>query len=190
MYYGPSGPSPSHRPSQVCGVGPAEFSFEALAGVGAPVLGVVVNDVIRPAHSKSYQYYRYTAERTNRWNNYELNGNGNGHAHSNGNGNGHSKHLANPVVDVEEVGPLAAGDEQRLPTDTAEGAGGTVDAAGDEPGGSLEGFVAAGAVLQILSPAAFTNNTGGAISNSGTIIDCIGTIMALARTRKTVLEKR
>ncbi len=81
----------------------ADDAFEALSAVGAPVLGVVVNDAIRQSHKKSYQYYRYTAERTERWNQFETNGNGNGHTHSNGNGNGHSKHLTGPVVEIEDV---------------------------------------------------------------------------------------
>ncbi len=49
------------------------------------------------------------------------------------------------VVNVEEIRPLAASDEQRLPADAAEGASGAVDAAGDEPASAPEGFVAAGA---------------------------------------------
>ena len=46
-----------------------------------------------------------------------------------------------------EVRPLAAGDEDRLPADAAEGAGRTVDAAGDEPAGPLKGFLTADCAL-------------------------------------------
>jgi succinoglycan biosynthesis transport protein ExoP len=85
----------------------ADEAFEALAAVGAPVLGVVVNDVVRPSHTKSYGYYRYVTDRANRFSSFEQNGhsNGNGHTNSNGtsNGNGHTKHLTGSFVDTEEV---------------------------------------------------------------------------------------
>ena len=44
------------------------------------------------------------------------------------------------AVDVEEIRPFAAGDEDRLAADGAEGAGRTVDAAGDQTAGSLKRF--------------------------------------------------
>src|SRR5262249_21581343 len=49
------------------------------------------------------------------------------------------------AVEVVEVRPVAAGDEQRLAADGAERAGGAVDAAGDEATGALEGVPAANA---------------------------------------------
>ena len=50
------------------------------------------------------------------------------------------------AVDVEEVRPLAAGDEQRLAADGAERAGRAVDAAGDELAGTGEGGGTLGAI--------------------------------------------
>src|SRR5262245_32999324 len=47
------------------------------------------------------------------------------------------------AVDVEEIRPFAALDERRLPADGAERARRAVDAAGDEPAGTLKGFLAA-----------------------------------------------
>jgi capsular exopolysaccharide synthesis family protein len=85
----------------------ADEAFEALSAVGAPILGVVVNDAVRQTHKKSYQYYRYTADRNTRWNQYEQNGNGHANGNGNGkghtNGNGHSKHLTGTIVEVDEV---------------------------------------------------------------------------------------
>src|SRR5262249_51372921 len=49
-------------------------------------------------------------------------------------------------VEVDEVGALAAGDEDGLAADAAEGAGGAVDAPGDQVAGAAGGFLAAGAV--------------------------------------------
>jgi hypothetical protein len=47
------------------------------------------------------------------------------------------------AVEVVEVGALAPGDEQRVAADGAEGAGGAVDAAGDQARRALERLLAA-----------------------------------------------
>jgi hypothetical protein len=49
------------------------------------------------------------------------------------------------AVDVEEVGAFAPGDERRLTADRSEGAGGTVDAAGNDTAGPLKGLTTADA---------------------------------------------
>jgi capsular exopolysaccharide synthesis family protein len=74
----------------------ADDALDSLASVGAPVLGIVVNDVPVPRGRKYYRDFRYgphdpiglefddIGENEN-----EVNGNGNGEGHSSGNGKGH-----------------------------------------------------------------------------------------------------
>ena len=88
----------------------ADSAFEALNAVGAPILGVVVNDAPRQAHGSSYQYYHYAAGRNSSdWDQYtpaeigeRRNGNGH-HGNGNGNGNGYARHFpADMIIDADE----------------------------------------------------------------------------------------
>jgi capsular exopolysaccharide synthesis family protein len=79
----------------------ADDAFEALTSVGATILGMVVNDVVRQSKGRSYQYYQYAADRGSRSWGPEINasaGMGNG-----SNGNGHVKHLPATVIDADAV---------------------------------------------------------------------------------------
>jgi succinoglycan biosynthesis transport protein ExoP len=72
----------------------ADEAFEALVSVGATVLGLVVNDVVRRANGRSYQYYQYADARgSRRWEPVREGINGEvsssvHHGHGNGNGSG------------------------------------------------------------------------------------------------------
>jgi capsular exopolysaccharide synthesis family protein len=81
----------------------ADDAFEALAAVGAPILGLVVNDIARQMHGPAYQYYHYSAEHNGEdWDRYTPAEESNGHAGGQ-NGNGHIIHLPGEIIDHDEL---------------------------------------------------------------------------------------
>ncbi len=89
----------------------ADEAFEALSAVGAPILGLVVNDAQRQSHGgHAYQHYTYPSpQAAEDWNRYEPASATNGHTGSKGtNGNGHIVHLPGVVVDHDDAAEAEA----------------------------------------------------------------------------------
>jgi succinoglycan biosynthesis transport protein ExoP len=78
-------------------------AFEALGAVGAPILGLVVNDVARPSASRSHQYYHYAARTNDQdWDQYAPPPQTNGHAGTQ-NGNGQIIHVRGEIIDHDDT---------------------------------------------------------------------------------------
>jgi capsular exopolysaccharide synthesis family protein len=80
----------------------ADDAFEALAAVGAPILGLVVNDVARQSSARVQQYYHHSARNTaENWDQYTPAAETNGHP-AGANGHGEIIHVLGEIIDHEE----------------------------------------------------------------------------------------
>jgi capsular exopolysaccharide synthesis family protein len=80
----------------------ADDAFEALASVGAPILGLVVNDVARQSKSRAHQYYQYPGRSSvENWDQYTPAETTNGHS-TGTNGRGEIIHVLGEIIDHEE----------------------------------------------------------------------------------------